>query len=89
VKFYLDASLLERARRRQAELRARGVELDPDAAQRDIAARDAQDSTRALAPLRRAPDALEVDSTGLGVEQVVTIMAEAVERRRRQPTGCG
>ena len=89
VKFYLDASLPERARRRQAELRARGVEVDPGAAQNDIAARDAQDSNRALAPLRRAPDALEVDSTGLGVEQVVAIMAEAVEQRRRQPTGCG
>jgi cytidylate kinase len=89
VKFYLDASLTERARRRQAELRARGVELDPQAAERDIAARDAQDSTRALAPLRRAPDAIVVDSTGLTVDQVVAIMAEAVERRRRQPTECG
>jgi len=89
VKFYLDASLAERARRRQAELRARGVEVDPEAAHRDIAARDAQDSSRALAPLRRAPDAIEVDSTGLGVDQVVAIMAEAVEHRRRQPTRCG
>lgn len=89
VKFYLDASLVERARRRQAELRARGVEVDPEMARCDIAARDAQDSTRALAPLRRAPGAIEVDSTGLGVDQVVAIMAEAVERRRRQPTGCG
>jgi cytidylate kinase len=89
VKFYLDASLPERARRRQAELRARGVEVDPQTAQCDIAARDAQDSSRALAPLRRAPDAIEVDSTGLSVEQVVAIMAEVVDRRRRQPTGCG
>ena len=89
VKFYLDASLAERARRRQAELRARGLEVDPETAQQDIAARDTQDSSRALAPLRRAPDAIEVDSTGLSVEQVVATMAEAVERRRRQPTGCG
>lgn len=83
VKFYLDASLQERARRRQVELRARGVDLEPEAARRDIAARDAQDSSRALAPLRKAPDAIEVDSTGLSVEQVVALMAEAVERRRR------
>ena len=83
VKFYLDASLEERARRRQAELRARGVELAPDAARRDIDARDTQDSGRALAPLRKAPDAIEVDSTGLSVEQVVTLMADTVERRRR------
>jgi CMP/dCMP kinase len=83
VKFYLDASLQERARRRQVELRARGVDLEPEAARRDIAARDAQDSSRALAPLRKAPDAIEVDSTGLSVEQVVAIMADAVERRRQ------
>jgi cytidylate kinase len=89
VKFYLDASLAERARRRQMELRARGVEVDPETAERDIAARDTQDSSRALAPLRRAPGAIEVDSTGLGVDQVVALMADAVERRRRQPTGCG
>jgi cytidylate kinase len=83
VKFYLDASLPERARRRQAEMRARGVELGAEAARHDIAARDTQDSSRALAPLRKAPDAIEVDSTGLSVEQVVAIMADAVERRRR------
>lgn len=83
VKFYLDASLEERARRRQVELRARGVELGEDAARSDIAARDSQDSSRELAPLRKASDAIEVDSTGLSVEQVVTLMAEAVERRRR------
>jgi cytidylate kinase len=87
VKFYLDASLDERARRRQAELRTRGIELEPEAARREIAARDAQDSGRALAPLRRAPDAIEVDTTGLTVDQVVTALAEAVERRRRELPG--
>ena len=88
VKFYLDASLEERARRRQAELRARGIDLDPEAARREIAARDAQDSSRALAPLRKAPDAVEVDTTGLSVDQVVTALAEAIERRRRDLPGC-
>jgi len=87
VKFYLDASLEERARRRRAELRARGIDLDPEAARREIAARDAQDSSRALAPLRRAPDAIEVDTTGLTVDQVVALLAETVERRRRELPG--
>jgi cytidylate kinase len=87
VKFYLDASLDERARRRQLELRARGVEVDTDAARRDIAARDTQDSGRTLAPLRKADDAIEVDTTGLSVEQVVAILAEMVERRRREGAG--
>jgi len=89
VKFYLDASLEERAHRRQLELRARGVEVDTETARADIAARDAQDSSRALAPLRRASDAIEVDTTGLSVEQVVSLLAEMVERRRREPMGCG
>ena len=84
VKFYLDATLEERARRRQLEMRARGVEVDTESARRDIAARDAQDSSRALAPLRTAVDAIEVDTTGLTVEQVVTLLAETVERRRRE-----
>jgi hypothetical protein len=61
---------------------------DPEAARREIAARDAQDSSRALAPLRRAPDAVEVDTTGLSVDQVVTALAEAIERRRRDVPGC-
>jgi CMP/dCMP kinase len=86
VNFYLDASLEERARRRQLELRARGVDVDEATARRDIAARDAQDSGRALAPLRKAPDAIEVDTTGLTVEQVVAVLADTVERRRRE--GC-
>ena len=89
VKFYLDASLEERAHRRQVELRARGVEVDTETARADIAARDTQDSSRALAPLRKASDAIEVDTTGLSVEQVVSLLADMVERRRREPMGCG
>ena len=86
VKFYLDAALDERARRRQAELRARGVEMDVQAVREEIRARDVQDTTRALAPLRRAPDAIAVDTTGLTVQQVVEVMLEAVERRRCSTT---
>ncbi|HEU5323175.1 MAG TPA: (d)CMP kinase [Methylomirabilota bacterium] len=82
VKFYLDASLDERARRRQAELRARGVAMDVQAVREEIGARDVQDTTRALAPLRRAEDAIAVDSTDLTVDEVVERMAAAVERRR-------
>ena len=65
------------------------MEVDTETARADIAARDAQDSSRALAPLRRASDAIEVDTTGLSVEQVVSLLAEMVERRRREPMGCG
>jgi cytidylate kinase len=82
VKFYLDASLEERARRRQAELRAGGVELDLETVRQDIETRDRQDRTRALAPLRPAPDAITVDSTQRSVEEVVALMLETIERKR-------
>ena len=88
VKFYLDASLEERARRRQAELRARRDRSRARGGPPRDRARDAQDSSRALAPLRRAPDAVEVDTTGLSVDQVVTALVEAIERRRRDVPGC-
>jgi cytidylate kinase len=51
-------------------------------ARSEIAARDVQDSTRALAPLRKADDAIVIDTTALSVEQVVARMQETVERRR-------
>jgi cytidylate kinase len=82
VKFYMDATLDERARRRQAELRARGVEVDFGVVRGEIGQRDAQDTTRALAPLRKADDAIEVETSGLTIEQAVERMLAEVERRR-------
>jgi CMP/dCMP kinase len=82
VKFYLDASLETRARRRQSEFAERGVEMSLDAVRAEIAARDEQDTTRALAPLAKARDAVEVDTTFLSVDEVVDHMYEIVERRR-------
>ncbi|HMH52829.1 MAG TPA: (d)CMP kinase [Candidatus Acidoferrum sp.] len=79
VKFYLDASIAARARRRQAELAARGVAVDVDAVREEIVRRDRQDTTRALAPLTKAPDAVAVDTTDLDVEQVVETMVRTIE----------
>lgn len=71
-KFFLTADLSARARRRQAELQQRGLEVPPLAeVERDIAERDARDSTRQAAPLRRAEDAVLVDTSGIGVVEVV------------------
>jgi len=69
-KFYLDASAEERARRRALELRAKGYDVDEEQMLLDIRERDARDSGRDLAPLKKAEDALCIDSTGLSVEQV-------------------
>jgi cytidylate kinase len=79
VKFYLDASLDERARRRHAELTRAGVPLSLAAVRAEIAARDAQDQSRALAPLVPAPDAIALDTTDLTLDQVVDRMHKAVE----------
>lgn len=78
IKFYLDASAGERARRRTEELAAKGFSVDSAAVSREIAERDRRDSTREIAPLRRADDAVCVDSTGMDAEQVLGKMLEII-----------
>src|SRR5918998_51010 len=73
VKVFLTASPEERARRRAAELGT-----DVETVQRDQALRDAQDTGRAHSPLRRAPGAIELDTSGLGVDEVVERIVELV-----------
>jgi CMP/dCMP kinase len=82
IKFYVDAALDARARRRHAELGERGVATSLDAVRKEIERRDEQDMGRALAPLRKPVDAIVLDTTDLEVDQVVERMLEAVERRR-------
>jgi cytidylate kinase len=82
VKFFLDASVETRARRRQAELAAMGRTVPLEAVRTEIAVRDAQDRTRALAPLRKADDAIAVDTSGRSADDVVDIMLDTVERYR-------
>ncbi|MDR1997121.1 MAG: (d)CMP kinase [Candidatus Margulisbacteria bacterium] len=71
LKIFLTASVEERARRRQAELAARGETVELAKIQAKIAERDRQDSTRQASPLRKTPDAVEIDTSGLTIEQVV------------------
>ena len=68
AKFFLTASLEERARRRTQELLAAGRPAQLDAVLQDIVERDQRDSTRAVAPLRRADDAVDIDSGGMTPE---------------------
>ncbi len=69
VKVFLTASPEERARRRWEELRQRGTPEDYEEVLRDLVERDAKDTQRAAAPLRRAEDAVEVDTTGCSLEE--------------------
>lgn len=80
-KVYLDAGLEERARRRAAEMA--GVDLND--VMTDIAARDRNDQSRATAPLRAAPDAHRIDTTGMSIDQVVDRIVALV----REGGGCG
>jgi cytidylate kinase len=81
AKFFLTASTDERARRRAAELTAAGKPVDTDQTKAEIIARDTRDSTRAAAPLRKADDAIEVDSSALSPDAVVAKMADVVAAR--------
>lgn len=70
-KIFLTASAEERAKRRYAELKAKGSTLTLEQIKDDIVKRDYNDSHRALAPLKKADDATEVDTTAMSIDDVV------------------
>jgi len=71
LKFYLDASMEERARRRQLECEKRGIESKYDTILASMRERDRIDSTREIAPLLQAEDAIYMDTSRLTIEDVV------------------
>jgi len=80
MKFFLDAAVDERARRRFEELRRNGFTASFDEVRRQIVERDEQDSNRDLSPLKPADDAVIIDSTLYGVEEVVGLMIDFVRK---------
>lgn len=70
-KFYLVADARERAKRRQLELEAKGHAVDLEALTQDIIKRDQLDSGREVSPLKPAEDAIEIDTTFIGIEEVI------------------
>jgi len=79
-KFFLTASVDERARRRQAEFHERGLDVPFEEVRAQIVERDRLDSTRTVSPLRAAPDAVTIDSTDLLPEEVVARMRALMEQ---------
>jgi CMP/dCMP kinase len=71
-KFYLDASVEERSRRRYLELAGKGNLSEIEGVTRDIIMRDRQDTERKVAPLKPSTDSIIIDSTNLGVDEVVS-----------------
>jgi cytidylate kinase len=79
VKVFLDASVDERARRRHDELKAGGRAVDLDETRREIEERDKRDSERDLAPLRRAEDAMLIDSSKVDAERVAAMVLARIQ----------
>ena len=81
VKIYLDASEQERARRRVEELRKAGRQVSLDETLREMGERDKRDSERDLAPLRKANDAIAIDSTSLDAEALARRVMQEIHKK--------
>ncbi|MGF6375928.1 cytidylate kinase [Clostridiales Family XIII bacterium PM5-7] len=75
-KFYITASPEERARRRHKELLEKGQDISYEQVFKDMAQRDYNDSNREVTPLRKADDAIEIDTTDMTIEEVVKHISE-------------
>jgi cytidylate kinase len=78
LKFFLTARAEVRATRRLAELRAKGVQATFEQTLQEVVQRDAQDTTRAAAPLRLAPDAVLIDNSDMTIDAAVARMVERI-----------
>jgi CMP/dCMP kinase len=81
VKFFLIADLNERARRRQAELKAKAIQQTDDEIRQAILKRDQSDENRTVGPLKPADDAAIVDTTGLSIDEVVEKLVDCVKQK--------
>jgi cytidylate kinase len=78
-KFYLDADVAERARRRHKELAETDIKVDLEAIKRDVASRDESDMKREVGALRKSPDAVLIDTTRLSIDEVVEKMLSRIK----------
>jgi cytidylate kinase len=81
LKIYMLASVEERALRRKREMEQKGLEIDLDKIENDIRYRDRQDMGRSHGPLKKAEDALEIDTTRLTVEQQVDLILKLAKEK--------
>lgn len=81
LKIFLTASARERAQRRYNQLKQKGLTANLDALFHDISARDERDRTRSISPLQPAADAVELDTTGIPIGQVVARVLELARGR--------
>lgn len=81
VKIYLTASVDVRAKRRYDELTAKGEQWDLEEIKREIAERDHRDMTREISPLRQAEDAILLDTSDMGIEDVINAIMKICEEK--------
>ena len=81
VKIFLVASAEERAKRRVEQNKLNGIPYDYESILADIKQRDYQDTHRAVSPLKKADDAVEIDSSFLSIEEVVEAMDKIIESK--------
>jgi CMP/dCMP kinase len=81
VKFFLDADVKVRAKRRYEELKKKGASISEQEVLDQLIERDKRDSGRELAPLKRADDAIVIDTTKLSIKDVVAAMKAEIEAR--------
>ena len=79
-KFYITAAAEERAKRRFKELTEKGEDVTYEKVLADIKQRDHNDSTRAINPLRKAADAIELDTTEMGIQEVLEVIVKEMKR---------
>ena len=84
VKVFLNATIDERVRRRVEELKLKGLRTDAAEVEREMRERDLRDSTRAASPLQKAADAVELDTTGLTLDQVEEKVLDLVRAIQNQ-----
>lgn len=79
-KFFITASPEERAKRRYEELIAKGQDVNYEQVLTDLNTRDHNDSTREITPLRKADDAVEVDTTAMNIDEVVAFVCNLMNK---------
>lgn len=83
LKIFLTATVEERAMRRYNELITKGHQVDLEQLKADIACRDKQDSERAISPLRQAEDAVYLDTSDMGIDEVAAFIENLVKEREQ------
>ncbi|MBF0486333.1 MAG: (d)CMP kinase [Candidatus Omnitrophica bacterium] len=81
-KFYLDADFKVRCQRRIDELKAKGEGVDEEALSKDLAERDRKDFTRKVGPLKKADDAIVIDSTRMSIDEVIETLARHITAKK-------